>query len=107
MTSPKRNKRLRKKLYLDEFAMLGFEVTFKFTKLDDTLFDSFLDVLESRSLVVGGGVNDDTFEGFVYSNKRYDSVTEEEKTIIADWLTDQENITDAKVGGLVDAIYGG
>jgi uncharacterized protein len=63
-------RRLRKKRRLGEFIELGFLVRAELVPaLDDPAFDAFLDrwidAVEARGLVFGGGGRRDAFEGFV------------------------------------------
>jgi uncharacterized protein YggL (DUF469 family) len=63
-------RRLRKKKRLGEFVELGFSVHVEFLpSLDNTGFDAFLDrwidAIEARGLLFGGGGRQDSFEGFV------------------------------------------
>lgn len=104
-----RNRRQRKKLYLEEFAILGFEFSCKINLDSDeqyeSFFDSFADLIDERNLFVGIDGDDSTFEGFVSSGDRYGSATEEDRKAIEDALNAQEIISDVKVGKLVDAFY--
>ncbi|MEY8198977.1 MAG: 50S ribosome-binding protein YggL, partial [Colwellia sp.] len=54
-----KSRRLRKKLYLDEFAILGFEVSCSIGVETSDEFDLFLDQLvsfvEDNELIMGGG----------------------------------------------------
>lgn len=63
-----KNRRLRKKLYLGEFAILGFEVscTTSITDFDqyDVFIDEFIDFIDGIGLCFGGG-GLELFEGFV------------------------------------------
>lgn len=109
-TQIKRSKRLRKKLYIDEFQVLGFEVSFQFSEIDESTFDSFfddiMDFIESRNLMMGGANGSDTFVIFISSYERYGCATEEDRSAFSDWLAEREFIKDAVVGELVDAYYG-
>lgn len=64
-----RSKRLRKKLYVNEFAVYCFEFTANCSKQDDseTFIDDFLCLIESRGLIVGGAGELEHFEGFIVS----------------------------------------
>jgi len=103
----RKNKRLRKKLYLGEFAVYGFEF---YCKLNsnveedlDKFFDDIMNLVESRELMAGGGGNADDFSMFVCSVHRYGSTTEEDRDVIEKWLSDNNLVLDINVGGLVDA----
>lgn len=110
MKSSKMNRRLRKKLYLGEFAVKGFEFSISLSKLSkeqvEAFFDSLLLFIESRSLLVGGGGEQDKFSCYVLPNARYNSATEEDRTVVEQWLKSQEGTSDAVVEPLTDAYHG-
>lgn len=105
----KRSRRLRKKLYIDEFSVYGFEITITFADFDENSFDAFLDemvdFIESRNLVVEGGGGVDEFEAFISSNKRYGSASEDDRNVISNWLESNSVIQSVEVSDLVDANY--
>lgn len=106
----KRSRRLRKKLYVGEFAVLGFEISFKFSELDESTFDGFFSDLvgfiESRSLIMGGAGGAHEFSVFISPSARYQSATEEDRQALINWLAERTFIKDAVVGELTDAYYG-
>jgi len=106
----KRSRRLRKKLYVDEFVVLGFEISFKFSDIDETTFDSFFSelvgLIESRSLIMGGAGGAHEFSVFISPSARYESSTEEDRCAFINWLAEHTYIKDAVVGELTDAYYG-
>jgi uncharacterized protein YggL (DUF469 family) len=111
MTQPKtRNRRLRKKLYLDEFQVKGFGLACQITSDDqdklDAFFDGLITLIESRDLSIGGGGNEDKFQGYIIGGGRYDSATEEDREAVLQWLESQEIVSDCSVDGLTDAYYG-
>jgi uncharacterized protein YggL (DUF469 family) len=85
-----RSKRLRKKLHIDEFAVLGFEVSFDF--------------VESHGLLIGGGINENC-SFFVMSEGRYQSATQEDVSTLTNWLQAQAHVSNVVCSGLVDAYY--
>jgi len=105
----KRSRRLRKKLYIDEFAVYGFEATITFADFDenafDTLLDEMFDFVESRNLMIEGGGGVDEFDVFISSNERYGSATEEDRSAVSNWLDGQSIIQSVEVSDLVDANY--
>ncbi|PKG40927.1 YggL family protein [Psychromonas sp. Urea-02u-13] len=105
----KRSRRLRKKLYIDEFSVYGFEITITFADFDENSFDAFLDemvdFIESRNLVVEGGGGVDEFEAFISSNERYGSASEDDRNVISTWLESKPVIQSVEVSDLVDANY--
>ncbi|TMO71041.1 hypothetical protein CWC17_17540 [Pseudoalteromonas sp. S3785] len=107
--SRSRSKRLRKKLYLDEYAMLGFSFQCNLTLKDQIQFDIFLDdllgLIALRNLVLGGGGDTEHFNAFITSSKRYTSPTNEDISVIKAWLLANNKVSNILVGKLVDANY--
>ncbi|MDN3696225.1 MULTISPECIES: YggL family protein [Vibrio] len=103
-----KNRRIRKKLYLGEFAILGFDVSCKTSITDfdsyDKFVDEFIDYIDGINLCFGGG-GLELFEGFLCSTERYKSVTEEEQAQVIAWLEAREEVKEAVAGPLVDANY--
>lgn len=105
-----RSKRLRKKLYVDEFKVMGFEIDMTFIEnatedqLDDFL-DAFLTLIEDNNLIFVGGGTREAFSGFVTPNERYTSATEAQKKQIADWLATTDLLEKHTIGEMVDAYY--
>lgn len=108
-TDAKRNRRLRKKLRVDEFQELGFEVTWTFPKGTDSVavdaqVDSFIDeVIESNGLGFAGG-GDLEWEGLVCT-QQLGKCTEENREQVKAWLTNAgaENV---EVSELFDLWWG-
>jgi len=104
-----KKKRLRKKLFLGEFAIYGFEFTCKVNLKSEAKLDQFLDEIidlsESRKLHIGGG-GGQSFAMFVCSEYDYGSATEEDREMFKEWLTNHHSVSDLMVGELVDANYG-
>ena len=103
-----KNRRIRKKLYLGEFALLGFEVSCvtKFKDFDqyDVFVDDFIDYINSIDLCFcGGGL--ELFEGFICSVERYRSATAEEQLLVANWLDSRAEVSKVEISELVDANY--
>lgn len=105
-----KSRRLRKKLYLDEFAVIGVELDCKLTCKDEselaTIMDDFFVYVDTLHLCIGGGGDLTSFAGFISSQERYGSVTESDLSNISDWLKDQNIVSEFKMGELVDANYG-
>lgn len=105
-----RSRRLRKKLYLDEFAVLGFEFTCAINVESDTdyqqFFDSFAELVDARNLFVSIDGNDSRLEGFVSSRSRYESATEDDRKAVEEALNAHKVIGNVQVDALVDAYYG-
>ena len=105
-----KSRRLRKKLYLDEFAVLGFEFSCTLNAKNSDEFDSLLsqlvNVVESRELSMTGSGDTKLFSAFICSDHRYASATKEDRDVINAWLEKQEAVQNITVGNLVDANYG-
>lgn len=101
-----RSRRLRKKLCVDEFQELGFELNLDL-KDDLTVeeIDSFLDqfilqALEANGLDYVGGED----FGLVCLARR-GSVSEEQRAAVESWLKGRSELTKIEVSPLVDAWY--
>ena len=105
----KRNRRLRKKLYLGEFAIKGFEYSCDLDINSETDFDAFferfLDVLEEKKLCMGSGGDLTSLTGFICSELRYGSATEEDLIAMEAWLNAEAVVSNVVMGKLVDANY--
>ena len=102
--------RLRKKLYLDEFAVMGVELDCNLTCKDESelavIMDDFFVYVDTLNLCIGGGGDLTSFGGFISSQERYGSVTKSDIASISKWLKDQSIVSEFTVGELVDANYG-
>lgn len=105
-----RSKRLRKKIYVGEFSIVGFQfsctVDLELDSEFNDFFDGLIELIESRNLSISGSGDDKSFDGVVTSIERYGSTTEDDRVAVENWLSSKQNITDIVVGNLVDAIYG-
>ncbi|GEM75244.1 YggL 50S ribosome-binding family protein [Vibrio sagamiensis] len=103
-----KNRRIRKKLFLGEFAILGFEISCKTDINDferyDVFVDDFIDYIDGLNLCFGGG-GLELFEGFLCSTERYSSATEEQKKQVLAWLEARPEVSHAKASELIDANY--
>lgn len=101
-----RSRRLRKKLYSDEFTVYGFSVScdLNIDKASeyDVFIDELLDFVESRNLMIGGGASQSKFDCFVVAEGRYDSVTEDDRIAIETWFTNKPECTNVEISALVD-----
>ncbi len=104
------NRRQRKKLYLEEFAVLGFEFSCTINReadiTTDAFFDSLISLLSSRNLMIDGDGSDYEFVGYITSNERYGSATQEDIAAVKTWLESTSGIEDVKVFELTDVFYG-
>lgn len=106
-TPPRRTRvrRLRKKLFVDEFQVLGFELKLQRQENEsadaDTAFwnDFLREAIESPGLTYGGA--DD---GFVVPKSRR-SATEADRHWVAAWLQSRTDVEHFNVGPLIDAMY--
>lgn len=110
MANPKMKRRLRKKLYLDDFAVFGFNFSCELganPDLDvDGFFDGLIELIESRQLLIGGVGSDSEFSGYITSNQRYSSATDEDREALESWLRSIKGVEEIKVDPLCDAHYG-
>jgi uncharacterized protein YggL (DUF469 family) len=101
-----RSRRLRKKLRVDEFQELGFEleVTLKQGLTPEgveTLVHAFLaEVIEPRDLAFAGWATG----GYVCKFSR-GSATEEDRSAVAKWLKSRPEVAEAQTSELQDAWY--
>jgi uncharacterized protein len=100
-----RSRRLRKKLCVDEFQEIGFELNLSYPDdLSDEAIEGFLDqfiaMLTSNGLGYVGG--DDY--GFVCLGKR-GSVSAEQRATVEAWLKARSELSDVEVSPLMDVWY--
>ncbi len=105
--SPHRSRRLRKKLRIDEFRLLGFALSFEIlpapgTQAYDDVWNALLsEGIEAHALTMGGGNE----HAFIVPEQG--SATEAHRARVRDWLLARADVTDVVVGPLVDAHYDG
>jgi uncharacterized protein len=108
-TLKNKSKRVQKKLYLGDFAMLGFEISAKFANEDeseiDTLIDDLMEFTETKNMGFGGGYTIKSVDGFISSSVLYNSPSEDDRLALEKWLRKQANLTDVEVGNFIDANY--
>src|SRR5690606_31073976 len=101
-----RSRRLRKKLCVDEFQELGFELTFEFREgLSgaelDAFVESFLrDAIEANGLGYVGGED----YGFVCLGRR-GAVSEEQRARVETGLKGRSELKDSSISPLLDVWY--
>lgn len=101
-----RSRRLRKKLCVDEFQELGFELNLEFKQdLDDQTINAFLDAFLKSAMEANGlgYVGGDDF-GLVCLDKR-GSVSEEQRAAVEAWLKGRSELTEVSVSPLIDVWY--
>ncbi|CAH0534007.1 hypothetical protein VST7929_01889 [Vibrio stylophorae] len=103
-----KKRRIRKKLYMGEFAIQGFEIVCHTSVADfdqyDVFIDDFIDFLESIDLCFAGG-GFEVFDGFICSTERYGSATQAQRDQVAAWLEARAEVSQVTTGELVDANY--
>ncbi len=101
-----RSRRLRKKLCVDEFQELGFELILNYREdLDEVAADAFLgqflkEAISANDMIFIGC---DEF-GMVCLGKR-GSVTEAQRAQVEAWLKERSELASFTVGPLADAWY--
>jgi len=101
-----RSRRLRKKLCVDEFQELGFDLNLGFKEdLTDEAVDAFLDAFLTEAMDANGldYVGGDEF-GLVCKATR-GSVTEEQRAAVEAWLKGRPELTKIELSPLGDAWY--
>lgn len=106
----KMKRRIRKKLYLEEFAVIGFEFSCAIEEMDedkvDAFFDGLLGLMEEHDLMFNGGGTQQNFGGYISVNTRYGHATEAHRELLKNWLSQQAGVTDIQIDELSDAFYG-
>ncbi|UFH50647.1 YggL family protein [Pseudomonas sp. KNUC1026] len=103
-----RSRRLRKKLCVDEFQELGFELNVEFKQdLSEQAIDAFLDDFLADAIDANGldYVGGEDF-GMVCLGER-GSVSEEQRSAVEAWLKGRDELSKVEVSPLVDAWYPG
>ncbi|CAE6941105.1 UNVERIFIED_CONTAM: yggL [Trichonephila clavipes] len=101
-----RSRRLRKKLCVDEFQELGFELTLNFkADLNDQTIDDFVDQFLDHA-IAGNGLDYVGGEdyGLVCLAKR-GSVAEEQRTAVEAWLKGRDELQGFEISPLLDVWY--
>lgn len=107
------NLRQRKKLRVGEFQEFVFEITVRFRQpmedaALDAFMDGFIDLIESRHLIVGGlGGRLPLMEtNGIVSAWRRSSPTNEDRQAVLNWLEKHVEVANAEAGDLIDGWYG-
>jgi hypothetical protein len=104
-TAKNRSARLRKKLHVDEFKELGFDVAWKLNdditsdELDNFIDKFFTEVIQTNGLGFGGE-GDTLWHGLICTQK-LGSCTDEHRSAVEKWLKDNE-ATSVAVSELYD-----
>ncbi len=101
-----RSRRLRKKLCVDEFQELGFEVTLTYRDgLDSKGVDAFLEAFLNEAIEANGlGYIGGEDYGFVCLARR-GSVSEEQRGQVEAWLKGRDELAECNVSALMDVWY--
>ena len=105
-------KRLRKKFHTGEYTEFEFPVAFRMVPpappaAVEAMLGAFLDQVEVRKLVGGGGHSlEGDFSFVVASNRPRVAVTDAHRQALEAWLLGQPGLAGVSVGPLTDA-YGG
>ena len=101
-----RSSRLRKKLHLDEFQELGFDIEIEFKAplvgdAEEELLVAFIEgIIEPRGLIYGGSVDC----GYV-CKAGGGSATDEDRGAVKQWLEGRSEVSSVTVQELSDAWY--
>jgi uncharacterized protein YggL (DUF469 family) len=110
MAQSKMKRRIRKKLYLEEFAIIGFEFFCSIDEMDEDKVDNFftdlLHFLEIENLKFSGGGSKHQFGGFITLSSRDSNATDADREKVEKWLTAHAGVSDVKINPLSDAMYG-
>lgn len=103
-----RSRRLRKKLCVDEFQELGFELSFQYkegaaAEVTDAFMRRFTDQLLAPNGLSYAGCDE---YGFVCLGRR-GSVSEEQRGLVDEWLRQQPELASFTISALMDAWYPG
>ncbi|WP_286978380.1 YggL family protein [Pseudomonas sp.] len=101
-----RSRRLRKKLCVDEFQELGFELNLTFKEdLTEEVIDTFLEQFLTEAMEANnlGYVGGDDY-GLVCLDQR-GSVSEEQRASVEAWLKGRSELIDFTVSPLLDVWY--
>jgi uncharacterized protein YggL (DUF469 family) len=101
-----RSRRLRKKLCVDEFQELGFELNLDFKEdLADEAIDAFLDAFLTEAMDNNGldYVGGDDYGLVCLANRG--SVSEEQRAAVEAWLKSRDELVKVEVSPLLDAWY--
>jgi uncharacterized protein YggL (DUF469 family) len=104
-----RKRRIRKKLHLDEFAILGFQFSCKLAVASEAdyevFFNNLTELVNTQHLFINLDNDGELFEGFVTSADRYGNATEEDRESVEAGLNSHTIVSEVKVSRLVDAYY--
>ncbi len=103
-------KRMRKKLFLNEYKSLGFELIIEVKKGTENdkiidLLDDFIDFLDERDLSINARDNELNSAMLITSSLKYGSASNEDINACESWLKNKEIVKQIKIGNLIDSWY--
>ena len=104
-----RNRRLRKKLRVDEFQELGFDVSWQFaadvteTQIDDIVDQFIAEVIEPRKLGFHGGGHKE-WEGIIATQSLGKCTEDDRNAVKAFW--DKQAVSQVEITELYDIWWG-
>ena len=99
-------KRLRKKLHIGEFKVLGFRVTGALAEdadPSDNLLNDLVDFVEARGLQFGGSIG--SAKIYIYVEHDTGSCTDKDREAVGAWLGRRPEVTVVHMHPLEDAWY--
>jgi uncharacterized protein YggL (DUF469 family) len=96
-------------LYLGEWAILGFDFSFKLAEATEAqyeaFFNSFEDLVNKEELYISLDNDSEFFQGSVTSTDRYGNATEENRASVEALLNSHDFVKEVTVDKLADAFY--
>lgn len=102
------NKRIRRKKRLGEFKEYCAPIAFKIvpgTDMEAFLNEFLTDAIEANACCIGGGGDDERFDGFLELGQSIDNPEEKLEKIVA-WLNAKSEVEKVAAGKITDAWYG-
>lgn len=102
------NKRIRRKKRLGEFREYAAPIAIKITAgtdMENFLNEFLTDAIEANACCIGGGGDDEHFEGFVELGQATENPEMKLEKIVA-WLNAKPEVEKVVTGKLTDAWYG-
>lgn len=101
-SSRNRSRRLRKKLYLDEFQCLGVEVRAEYQGDEGQILDELIDQIELMGWETGSGIGGGKLEGYICGPAT--KLNEKSLSEFTKWLKNK-GCKNLYIGRLHDAYY--
>ncbi|MGI2260706.1 50S ribosome-binding protein YggL [Shewanella sp. GXUN23E] len=105
-----KSRRLRKKLYLGEFAVFGCQLQCQLSCTSAQEHDDFTDALmaflESRELCCLCGASNGVCDAIILPEARYGAPSADDLQALTSWLQAQDKVTGFQLGELLDLNYG-